>query len=283
MSPSPAPLSFQSSPVVGQLVAIISARLPSHTREGIGLAARHDRFEAQFHRLPLGSVFQPVLAAADGATMGHEGFVRCAGDRCLSPWSLFALAAHREDPNSLIALDRLCRTLHAANYFPAADAGQRLFLSVQPGLVSAVARDHGEVYAGILRLLGIDTGRVVIQLPANLNDDDDRLRAVAESFAARGFGLAFNQLGLAPPWLSGLPLGEAPFVKIDASRLAGGADLGEQIAACRAGGLRTIVKRIGSEEEKSRALAAGPDFVQGFVFGQPALQPSAGRLHAQTE
>ena len=106
-------VAYPAAPI-GQLVTIITARLPSHTRSGIGLSARHDGYEGRFHRLTLASVFQPIVAPATGQTMGHEGFVRCGGDRPLSPWSLFSLAASNADPDWLVALDRLCRTLHAA-------------------------------------------------------------------------------------------------------------------------------------------------------------------------
>lgn len=253
---------------LGQLVAIITARLPSHTRVGIGLAVRRDSFEGRFHRLSLNSVFQPIQASTSGEVLGHEAFVRCGEDRGLSPWSLFSLAAGNADADWLVALDRLCRTLHAANYFTAAAPTQRLFLSVQPGLVAAVARDHGAVFAGILRLMGIASQRVVIQLPGSINGDAASLLPVAESFLARGFGLALQHTGHASVALAAA-LGAPVFIKICPARLRRPTALGRVVADCRQHGLTTIVKNLGTADEASRARAAGADFLQGFAIGRP--------------
>lgn len=261
----------------GQLVAIITARLPSHLRSGIGLALRRDRVEGQFHRLSLASVFQPVVNAA-GETVGHEGFVRAGADRQLSPWLLFSHAAATADPDWLVALDRLCRTLHAANYFPQADAQQRLFVGVQPGLIGAVTRDHGEVFASILRLLGIAPQRVVIQLPGSLNDNLDRLHAAAQSFAARGYGIAVNYTGGASVLLASV-LGTPVILKIDPAQLAEGPPLPALAADCRRRGLTVLVKRLGTRDALNEALAAGADLVQGYASGAPEAPPCPGRLH----
>lgn len=261
---------------VGQLVTIITARLPSHTRSGIGLSAHHDRYEGHFHRLSLSSVFQPIINFASGETIGHEGFVRAGADQQLSPWSLFSRAASTADPDWLVALDRLCRSLHATNYFPHADNGQRLFLSVQPGLISAVARDHGEVFAGILRLLGIATERVVIQLPGSLNGYPDLLRSAADSFLSRGFGLAINYTGGASALLASA-LGKPAFIKIDPALLPLGTQLAPLVADCRQRGLTTILKRIATTQSIDEVR---PDLVQGFAFGRPEARPQAGQPYS---
>jgi len=268
---------------VGQLVTIITAHLPSHTRSGIGLSAHHDRYEGHFHRLALTSVFQPILSAVDGATIGHEGFVRAGADRQLSPWSMFSRAAASADPDWLVALDRLCRALHAANYFPHADDHWRLFLNVQAGLVSAVARDHGAVFAGILRLLGVSPERVVIQLPAGINDEPNHLRAAAQSFLARGFGLAINFSGGASVLLASTlaASGATPvIVKIDAAALPATTPLPQLVADCRRRGLATLIKRIGTADAATTAIEAGADLIQGFAFGQPEAPPRSGWRHS---
>jgi EAL domain-containing protein (putative c-di-GMP-specific phosphodiesterase class I) len=212
-----------------------------------------------------------VLNAA-GETIGHEGFVRAGADRQLSPWALFSQAAATADPNWLVALDRLCRTLHAANYFPYSAEGQRLFLSVQPGLLSAVARDHGEVFAGILRLMGIAAERVVIQLPGSLNGYPELLRSAADSFQSRGFGLALNFTGGASALLASA-LRAPVFIKIDPTLLPAGTPLAQLLAGCQRRGLVTILKRI---EAADTTVAAGADLMQGFAFGRPQSRPQPG-------
>jgi EAL domain-containing protein (putative c-di-GMP-specific phosphodiesterase class I) len=252
----------------GELVSIITALLPSHTRRGIGISVLRDGVEGRFHQLRLGSVFQPIVAPGTRQVVGHEGFVRCGTDHSMSPWTLFSFAASQADPLWLVALDRLCRTLHAANYFPEAEAGQRLYLSVQPGLVAAVARDHGQVFGGILRLLGVATDRVVIQLPASLNEAPDRLRAVADSFLNRGFGLALHYTGGASV-LFAAALCAPVALKIDPAQLPPATPLERLIEDCRRRGLVTILKRIEHPDAAARALATGSDLAQGYAFGRP--------------
>lgn len=255
---------------VGQLVAIIAARLPSHMRSGIGLALGRDGYWARFHGLPLRSVFQPVVAGGDGTTIGHQGLVRCGAERLLSPWPLFSQAAANADPDWLVALDRLCRTLHAANYFAEAAADQRLFLTVQPGLVTAVARDHGEVFAGILRRMGIAPGRVTIELPSTLDMTAARLCAVGESFLARGFSLAIDPRSAGLLTAAGLDFSRPVLVKIKLTGLAVIEPLAPLLAECRR--LRRPVWAAGIENEAMLALAraAGCNLLQGFALGRPA-------------
>lgn len=261
---------------VGQLVAIIGARLPSHTRSGIGLSARQDHYEGRFHRLQLHSVFQPIVCRASGATLGHEAFVRCGAESLLSPWNLFSLAASNFDPDWLVALDRLCRTLHATNYFDHAKPEQRLFLSVQPGLVAAVAQDHGQVFGGILRLLGIAAGRVVIQLPASINHDLPRLRAVGDSFLARGFGLALTYGGEKLPWLRELAFSRPVILRINPYVLPADGDLAGLVDACHRHHVSPLIRQIESAIDRGRALATGADALQGHAYGQPAPRPLPG-------
>lgn len=254
---------------VGQLVAIIAARLPSHMRSGIGLAQGRDGYWARFHGLPLRSVFQPIVAGGDGATIGHQGLVRCGSERLLSPWPLFSRAAASADPDWLVALDRLCRTLHAANYFAEAAADQRLFLAVQPGLVTAVARDHGEVFAGILRRMGIAPDRVTIQLPSAGDMTAAHLRAVGESFLARGFSLAIDPRSAGLLAAAGLDFSRPVLVKIKLTGQAVIEPLEPLLAECRR--LRRPVWAAGIENEAMLALAraAGCDLLQGFALGRP--------------
>ena len=69
----------------------------------------------------------------------------------------------------LVKLDRLCRTVHALNYFRAASGQANLFVTVQPRLLESVKDDHGEAFAKVLDLIGIPTSRVVIEIPADVN------------------------------------------------------------------------------------------------------------------
>src|SRR6185437_13797088 len=70
----------------------------------------------RFFQSTLTSVFQPVREIESGRAVAFEGYVRndAEGDRGLSPWRVLEQAASDADS---IALDRLCRVLHAVNFF----------------------------------------------------------------------------------------------------------------------------------------------------------------------
>ncbi|HKB81992.1 MAG TPA: EAL domain-containing protein, partial [Burkholderiales bacterium] len=90
----------------------------------------------------LSSVFQPVIDVSGRQVVGHAAYVRSDAndDAALSPRGIFALAV--DDP-VLVRLDRLCRTLHALNYFSAVPESQSLFVAVQPRLLESVKDGHG--------------------------------------------------------------------------------------------------------------------------------------------
>jgi EAL domain-containing protein (putative c-di-GMP-specific phosphodiesterase class I) len=139
-----------------------------------------------------------------------------------------------------------------------------------------VARDHGEVFAGILNRLGVATNQIVIQLPGSLNDDPERLFSAAKSFLARGFGLAVNYTGGASILLASA-LAAPVFVKIDPGALPAGASLAPLLADCRRRGLTTILKRVDAADI---AAEAGADLVQGFAFGRPEARPQPARRYS---
>ena len=132
--------------------------------------AADGRVVGHFFHCRLSSVFQPVFDVSERQVVGHAAYVRSDAndDGALSPWGIFALAA--EDP-LLVRLDRLCRTLHALNYFGAIPERQILFLAVQPRLLESVKDGHGRAFEKVLDLIGVETSRVVIEIPAEVNQD----------------------------------------------------------------------------------------------------------------
>lgn len=220
----------------------------------------------------LASVFQPVVAPDSGTAIGHEAFLRCAGggDRALSPWMLFSANAADEH---LVALDRLARTLHAANFVAAGGAGL-LFLNVHGRLLAAVADDHGAAFRRIADVLGLPAERIVIETPAVASRQADLLSFVLRNYRHNGFRVAVNVESVAQ-WRALAGVVRADFVKIDASVLEDGGSAADALARLgeSAGNARLIVKRA----ETARPWPVGV-LVQGFAHGAPAP-----RLRGETE
>jgi len=112
----------------------------------------------------MSSAFQPIRQLDSQAVQAYEGLARSvsAQDLGLSLWKLLDHAASDDES---IELDRLCRMLHAINFFrQAGDSAADLYLNVHDRLLSAVSSNHGHAFRRILDALELPLERVVLQL-----------------------------------------------------------------------------------------------------------------------
>lgn len=154
------------------------------------------RISGNFYHCKLTSAFQIVLDIHENKIIGHAAYIRSEsnGEVSLWPWQVFALASKDEQ---LIDLDRLCRAIHALNYFKKnfnANTGQ-LFLSVHPRLLSSIQNEHGRTFKDFLDLTGISTSRIVIEIPPALNHDGKLLQKLIINYRSYGYQVATNFSG----------------------------------------------------------------------------------------
>ena len=180
--------------------------------------AQDGRVVGHFFHCRLSSVFQPAFDVIDRQVVGHSAYVRtdATDDGGLSPWGVFALAT--DDP-VVVRLDRLCRTLHALNYFSAVAQRQTLFLAVQPRLLESVKDGHGRAFEKVLDLIGVETSRVVIEIPAEVNQDWRLLKHVIVNYRSRGYRIALNHVGESEGWMAELDSLHPDFVRLEAGEL----------------------------------------------------------------
>ncbi len=233
--------------------------------------------QGRYFNCTITSAFQPIRAFGQTGVAGYEGLARSAskGDAGLSLWKLLDHAASDDES---IELDRLCRMLHAINFFRQDEAGTAdLYLSVHDRLLSAVSSNHGDAFRRILEALDLPLGRIVLQLPATSPQQGWLLNYVADNYRRNGFRLALNAASVAQA--SEMLRQQNPYaIKLDASHTNDGPDLRSLYAAARDSGTRLIFKRI----ESAKALAsldpapAAPVFVQGYFIDKP----SSALVHA---
>ena len=258
------------------------ARLPRVPMPGhrIWLNAGHQA-QGRYFNCTLTSVFQPLRACGSGQVLGHEAFIRSAADGRpgLSVWRLLEGAASDEES---IELDRLCRMLHAVNFFrqPGAD-GTDLYLGVHERLLAAVSNNHGMVFRRVLEGLGLPLCRVVLQLPQASSSHRFLLQYVADNYQRSGFRVALNVVDAAEG-LRMLQLMRPDAIKVDARALADAAAAHELAQACAAQGIDLVFKRI-EKQGVAEALPgmrglAMPVLVQGRLWDQPQAL-----LHAQEQ
>lgn len=145
----------------------------------------------RFYSCELSSAFAPIVDAYDEGTTASQALLRSyapEGDG-LAPWKLFELAAGDEQ---LVALDRLCRTVHAINFLVSPDAPRDLHLHVHGRLLCAVPDDHGRAFRRVLESLGADCGRFVITLPSSAAQDMNQLQFVVANYRWNGFRVAVS-------------------------------------------------------------------------------------------
>jgi EAL domain-containing protein (putative c-di-GMP-specific phosphodiesterase class I) len=258
------------------------ARLPRVPMPGhrIWLNAAHQA-QGRYFNCTLTSVFQPLRALASGRVLAHEAFIRSAADGQpgLSVWRLLEGAAGDEES---IELDRLCRMLHAVNFFrqPGADAAD-LYLSVHERLLAAVSNNHGMVFRRVLESLGLPLRRIVLQLPQASSSHRFLLQYVADNYQRSGFRVALN-VADAAEGLRMLQLMRPDAIKVDARALADAAAAHELAQACAGQGIDLVFKRIEKQAVADalpgmRGLAM-PVLVQGRLWDQPQAL-----LHAQEQ
>lgn len=217
----------------------------------------------------LSSVFQPVVDANTRQVIGHAAYIRSGADHTnvLSPWGVFALAT---EDTLLVNLDRLCRTVHAINYFSAASGPGNLFVSVQPRLLESVKDDHGRAFAEVLDLIGVATSRVVIEIPAEVNRDWRLLRHVISNYRSRGYRIAANHSGASDNWMTELGSLYPDIVRQEASTLLQHTGSDPLLETVHRFGAALLVRDIETSQQMAAAIRAGADLLQGRFLGQPA-------------
>lgn len=246
----------------------------------------------RFFNCTMTSAFQPIrrLAAhpaADlqqGELIGFEGLARSASaaDAGLSLWKLLD---HSASDDESIELDRLCRMLHAINFFRQPAAGQAdLYLNVHDRLLSAVSSNHGHAFQRILDALELPISQIVLQLPAVTPHQGWLLHYVADNYRRNGFRLAVNVASVqeASSLLARL---QPDTIKLDARELGDETAAADLLAQCAAAQVRVIFKKLESAKalaslQRIAALARQPVLAQGYLLGHPGAELAPAALVA---
>ncbi|WP_317204933.1 EAL domain-containing protein [Janthinobacterium sp.] len=238
----------------------------------------------RFFNCTMTSAFQPLRRLDTGAVLAFEGLARSvsAADQGLSLWKLLDHAASDDES---VELDRLCRMLHAINFFRQEQEREAdLYLSVHDRLLSAVSSNHGHAFQRILDALGLPIGRIVLQLPAVTPNQGWLLNYVADNYRRNGFRLAVNAAS-AREALGLLERLRPDAFKIDARALADASATRELLAQCEAARIRVIFKRLETRQEREGLLRLGEAagvavFAQGYLLDAPAAVLAARPLEA---
>ena len=232
----------------------------------------------------LTSAFQPVRELDTGHVVGYEGFARSysRGDQGLCLWRLLDHAANDDES---VELDRLCRMLHAINFFRQPEAeGKDLYLSVHARLLAAVDGNHGTAFSRILGMLELPQERIVLQLPLIVEHQSWLVNYVADNYRRNGFRIAVNAASPAEA-LALVQKVNPQVVKVDARHIMREAPALGLLKACGERGTRLIFKRVESRAAydalmQLSALSGMPVHAQGFLWDLPHAQLGGPELVA---
>ncbi len=266
-----------SFPVLNKYLAILS-----HT-PGTGTSVWLDeqgRAQGKYFNCTLTSAFQPIRALDTTRIIGYEAFVRSysENDAGLSLWKILDHAASDDES---VELDRLCRMLHAINFFRQPEAVDAdLYLAVHDRLLTAVSTNHGIAFRRILEGLGLPVNQIVLQLPAVTEHQGWLLSYVADNYRRNGFRIAVNVANAAEA-LALLTRVRPNVIKVDAREIVRMSANVKLLETARELGVQVIFKRLEGDKEleilrqlnQASGLAV---HAQGHVWDEPG--PSLSRI-----
>lgn len=261
-----------SFPVLQQYLARLAD--PATPSSSLWLDAT-GRAHGRFFNCTMTSVFHPIRELDSGAAVACEGLARgiSAEDEGLSLWRLLENAASDDES---VELDRLCRMLHAINFFRQPDCEQLdLHVNVHGRLLSAVSSNHGHAFRRILASLELPTARIVLQLPPTTPQQNWLLGYVADNYRRNGFRFAVHA-GSVTEGLALLERVRPDVIRYDARDVRDREGLARLLSAADAAGARVLFHHA----EGTNALAplhgiAGLAGVQPLVQGHALDMPRA--------
>jgi EAL domain-containing protein (putative c-di-GMP-specific phosphodiesterase class I) len=243
------------------------------------------RAHGRYFNSTLTSAFQPIRVLGTEAVVGYEGYARSysrsdsGGDQGLCLWKLLDHAASDDES---VELDRLCRMLHAINFFRQPEAeSQDLYLSVHARLLAAVDGNHGTAFSRVLKLLELPQKRIVLQLPVIVEHQSWLVNYVADNYRRNGFRIAVNAAD-AKEALTLIERVRPEVIKLDTRRIVCDDTVLQLLAQSERLGVRVIFKRVESADAADAltrlAAVSGVEIrAQGYFWDLPnaSLAPCA--------
>jgi EAL domain-containing protein (putative c-di-GMP-specific phosphodiesterase class I) len=212
----------------------------------------------------------PESADRFGDELGFQALTLEPGGEQFAPFECVA------DDQELVALDRLARTLHAINFFGVQRHGL-LFVRVHERLLKSVKYDHGQHFSAVLISLGLNPGRIVIELPSAAVAHRTFLGYLTKSYQRYGFKVAGN-LPNAGHIMSVSDMARLDFLKIDGVAVLRDSMVKPLVAYANRLHIPLIFDRIATAAQFDTLEQFGARFVQGPLFEPHGLQPAQDRI-----
>ncbi len=230
---------------------------------------------ATFKQHSLCSAFQPIYSIAHRRPVGYEALIRPfspTGDP-VSPLHLFSASAG--DEAEAVALDRLCRQLHLANFTRQEQGEHWLFLNVNPR-VAIGGKKYGAFFARLLEYYNFPPERVVIEILENAIDEEKDLVTAASYYRDLGCLIAIDDFGAGHSNFNRIWRIRPDIVKLDRSIIVQAEEnpfvrrvFPNLVGLIHESGSLALSEGIETEAQAIVAMDAGIDLVQGYLLGKP--------------
>ncbi len=238
---------------------------------------------ASYEGMRLHSAFQPIVSLPDRKRYGCEALLRPYGrnGEALSPEFAFKRVTGHDQ---VVCFDRLCRMLHATNYFAQGGGNGYLFLNVSGRHLINVGGGYGATFTRMLKFCGLDPRQIVLEILESHVDRLDLLQQAVEGYREHGFRVALDDFGCQHSNFDRLWLLSPDIVKLDRSLIVQAVGqakvrriLPKIVEIIHDIGALAICEGIEDEEQHRIATESGTDLVQGYFYGRPSrhlLPPS---------
>jgi len=239
----------------------------------------HRGVSGRYGQLHLHSAFQPLLDAATLAPRAYEALLRARLDdgREVPPAQAFELP---KQPDGIVFLDRLVRTVHAFNFAVQADGGDVLYLNVHGRhLLNVEGGTHGRAFETLLAHCGLAPEQVVLEILESDIADEARLIEAVAAYQAHGYRIAIDDFGCRHSNFDRLWKLSPDIVKLDRELMVQSTInprartiLPKLIAIMHDLGALVVCEGIETPAQHAMAVEAGADMVQGFLYARPHPQ-----------
>jgi hypothetical protein len=149
-----------------------------------------------------------------------------------------------------------------------------VFLNILPA--TFVADGYPDQLAGIVRSVGLEPGRIVLELLESHGGSVDEMSRAASQYRDHGFLIAVDDFGAGHSNLDRLFRIRPDLVKLDGELIRATSPGAEQpilpklVSLLHQAGMLVVVEGVETTEQLILAVESNVDFAQGFLLGRPA-------------
>ena len=239
-------------------------------------ASQHHPFQANCNGFRLFSVFQPIYSYALHRQVGFEALVRGynSDNKIVLPPNILRGGSITE----LLAIDRICRCLHLANFAHIQNQENTwLFLNVNPLIVSEYIPNRTPFMKEVLELYNIPPHRVVIEILETAISNETKFLETIRYYREIGCMIAIDDFGAGHSNFNRIWDCHPDFVKLDRSIFKDAMtnkklrkSIPQLVNLLHDYGCMVLAEGIETYDQAIMCMDAEFDLIQGFLFSEPA-------------